>query len=100
VGRDYFGNNSFVVPVWVPAHLLPAADAGPLPAPALLAHLHSEVRDVLSQPDGLVRRRYEWMAGAQAAGVGGRMRACEAASLLSGDVTVDNCSNFPVFDLK
>ncbi|GBF96615.1 hypothetical protein Rsub_09361 [Raphidocelis subcapitata] len=100
IGHDFFGNNSFVVPVWVPAHLLPAASDAPLPAPALVAYLHAAVREVLSQPDGLVRRRYEWMAGAQAAGVGGRARACEAVSLLRGDVTVDNVSNFPVFNLK
>jgi hypothetical protein len=103
VDRAFFGTNSYPVPVWVPAGMLPAgaaAGGSPLPSPALLAYVHAAVRDMLAQPDGLVRKRYEWMAGASAAGVGARMRACEAASMLGGDVTIDNVSNYPVFDLK
>ncbi|KAI8475250.1 MAG: hypothetical protein J3K34DRAFT_72256 [Monoraphidium minutum] len=101
-GADYFGSNSLLVPVWCPASLLPApgVDASPLPSPALVAHIHSALRSALADPGGLMRARFEWMDAAQAAGVAGRVRACEAAALLDGDVCIDNVSNYPVFSLK
>lgn len=96
------------MPVWVPANLLlavsddstPAAAPTPNPTPELVAFVHTAVREALSQPDGIIQRRYEWMAKAQRAGVSGRVRACEAASLLDGAVTIDNVSNYPIFELR
>ncbi|KAI8470212.1 MAG: hypothetical protein J3K34DRAFT_521561 [Monoraphidium minutum] len=100
-GHDYFGSNSLLVPVWCPSELLPAPGAAsPYPSPALVAHIHTALRSALSDPDGVIARRYEWMAAAQAAGVGGRVRACEAAALLDGDVCIDNVSNYPLFGFK
>ena len=94
-GRDYFGNDSLLVPVWCPSFLLPPAGApSPLPSPALAAHVHSSLRGMIAAPGGLMRRRYRWMAAAQAAGEAARVRHCEAASLLDGDVCVDNVSNY------
>lgn len=43
---------------------------------------------------------YEWMAAAQAAGTGARMRAGEAQGLLNGDVMVDNVSTYQLYDLR
>lgn len=40
------------------------------------------------------------MAAAHQAGVGAKMRAGEALELMAGDVTIDNVSNYPVFDLR
>jgi hypothetical protein len=101
-GDDFFGNTSLLVPVWCPAALLPAADApSPEPSAALAAHIHSALREELSAPAGLMRRRYEWMAAAQGAGVGGAVRSCEAAALLEGDVCIDNVSKYDeVFSVK
>ncbi|KAI8471326.1 MAG: hypothetical protein J3K34DRAFT_507115 [Monoraphidium minutum] len=100
-GPDYFGSNSVLVPVWCPIDLLPAPGAAtPYPTPALVAHIHDGLRAAIADPAGIVAARYEWMAAAAGAGVCGRVRACEAAALLAGDVCVDNVANYPSFSLK
>lgn len=71
-----------------------------LPSAALVAHVHDSIRSALTDPEGVVRRRLQWLDQAMKAGRTRDVRMHDAAALVNGDICLDNVVNNPFFDLR